>query len=240
MAVSIDTVYQRVLAVANKEQRGYITPQEFNLFANQAQMEIFDQYFYDINQFGRLPGNNTEYSDMLELLSDKISAFKKTKNLSSNITTNIFPLSFTDFYKLGTVILKRVQAQHGAVGSVEIEKLDKNEFLFREASPLTAPSFSRPVYVREGTGIKIYPLSITSNVECTYIARPSPVNWNYVVVKSAALHNSTGTSNFNLHASEENNLVYKILSLAGVSIQNPTVYQMAEAKELKTNQQEKQ
>ena len=36
MAVSVDTVYQRVLAIANKEQRGYITPQEFNLFANQA------------------------------------------------------------------------------------------------------------------------------------------------------------------------------------------------------------
>jgi hypothetical protein len=37
MAVSIDTVYQRVLAILNKEQRGYVTPQEFNLFANQAQ-----------------------------------------------------------------------------------------------------------------------------------------------------------------------------------------------------------
>ena len=34
--VYIDTVYQRVLAIANKEQRGYITPQEFNLYANQA------------------------------------------------------------------------------------------------------------------------------------------------------------------------------------------------------------
>ena len=45
--VIIDDVYQKVLAIANKEQRGYITPQEFNLFANQAQMEIFEQYFYD-------------------------------------------------------------------------------------------------------------------------------------------------------------------------------------------------
>ena len=41
MAVSIDTVYQRVLAIANKEQRGYLTPQEFNLLCNQAQMDIF-------------------------------------------------------------------------------------------------------------------------------------------------------------------------------------------------------
>ena len=45
MAVSVDTVYQRVLAILNKEQRGYVTPQEFNLFANQAQMDIFEQYF---------------------------------------------------------------------------------------------------------------------------------------------------------------------------------------------------
>ena len=57
--VNIDTVYQRVLALANKEQRGYITPQEFNLFANQAQMDIFEQYFYDLNQFLRVPGNST-------------------------------------------------------------------------------------------------------------------------------------------------------------------------------------
>ena len=52
--ISIDTVYQKVLALANKEQRGYITPQDFNLFADQAQKEIFEQYFYDLNQFRRL------------------------------------------------------------------------------------------------------------------------------------------------------------------------------------------
>ena len=42
MAININRVYQTVLALANKEQRGYITPQEFNLFANHAQLEIFD------------------------------------------------------------------------------------------------------------------------------------------------------------------------------------------------------
>ena len=51
MAINIDTVYQKVLAMANKEQRGYITPQEFNLFANQAQQDIFEQYLYDLNDW---------------------------------------------------------------------------------------------------------------------------------------------------------------------------------------------
>jgi len=75
--VSVDTVYQRVLAIANKEQRGYITPQEFNLLANQAQMVIFDQYFYDIKQLETTPGNETEYSDTMKTLNEKISIFKK-------------------------------------------------------------------------------------------------------------------------------------------------------------------
>jgi len=76
MAVNINTVYQRVLALANKEQRGYVTPLEFNLLANQAQMEIFEQYFYDINLYNRAPGNSTEYADMLHILEEKIAPFK--------------------------------------------------------------------------------------------------------------------------------------------------------------------
>ena len=44
--ISINRVYQKVLAIANKEQRGYITPQEFNLFADKAQMEIYTGYFH--------------------------------------------------------------------------------------------------------------------------------------------------------------------------------------------------
>ena len=73
--ILIDTVYQKVLAIANKEQRGYITPQEFNLFADQAQLEIFEQYFYDLNQFKRIPGNQSQYSDVDDILEEKIQLF---------------------------------------------------------------------------------------------------------------------------------------------------------------------
>ena len=88
MAVNINTVYQRVLAIANKEQNGYITPQEFNTFANQAQMEIFEQYFYDINQFSRLHGNDTEYSDMLNVLHEKLVPFQRVQKSSIFQTNN--------------------------------------------------------------------------------------------------------------------------------------------------------
>ena len=84
MAISIDTVYQRVLALANKEQRGYITPQEFNLLANQAQMEIFEQYFYDAKSEDGNLKNSTEFSNVDEILDEKISIFKMTTTLNVN------------------------------------------------------------------------------------------------------------------------------------------------------------
>ena len=68
--ILVDTVYQRVLALANKEQRGYITPQEFNLLANQAQMEIFEQYFYDQKSEDANLKNSTEFSNVDELFDE--------------------------------------------------------------------------------------------------------------------------------------------------------------------------
>lgn len=99
MAVNINTVYQRVLALANKEQRGYVTPLEFNLLANQAQMEIFEQYFYDINLYNRAPGNSTEYADMLHILEEKIAPFKINDQslISSAEFEDDFELDITDW-----------------------------------------------------------------------------------------------------------------------------------------------
>ena len=45
MAINVNTVYQTVLLILNKEQRGYMTPVEFNKTGTQAQLEIFETYF---------------------------------------------------------------------------------------------------------------------------------------------------------------------------------------------------
>jgi hypothetical protein len=45
----INEVRNTVLALLNKNNNGYLTPEEFNLLAKQAQLEIFEEYFYDYN-----------------------------------------------------------------------------------------------------------------------------------------------------------------------------------------------
>ena len=71
MAININSVYQKVLTLANKEQRGYITPQEFNLLSNKAQLEIFESYFYKINTAELKPKNQMVYADNIEMLEEK-------------------------------------------------------------------------------------------------------------------------------------------------------------------------
>lgn len=227
MAVSVDTVYQRVLAILNKEQRGYVTPQEFNLFANQAQMDIFEQYFYDINQFGRLHGNDTEYSDMLNILNEKINIFEK--NGSMTYSSNYWSEP-SDLYRMGTIIYN----------SIEAERINANEYLYINASPLTKPTNDRPIFVASSSGYKVYGANeLTSGVSCNYIKKPATVVWGYNTVSGQALYNSSSSTDFELHISEETELVFKILQLAGLSIKELQVYQVGNQMEGQNTQQEK-
>ena len=239
--VNIDSVYQKVLALANKEQRGYITPQEFNLFANHAQIDIFEQYFYDLNQFDRSKENDLEYSGMMNVLEEKISVFEKFKVAMSAMSGNQATLP-TDLYRLGTVF-------YGAAGyDVEVEKVGKKELEYMLRTSLAVPVDARPVYVRKSdTLLKIFPASpstsySTSNITCNYIKKPTKVVWTYNVVAGNALYNSTAADaqNFELHASEETELVYKILELAGVTLNKPGLVQLAGTEDMQKQQQEKQ
>jgi len=84
MAVSIDNVYQRVLTLANKEQRGYITPQEFNLLAYKAQMDIFESYFHEYGTEVIRPDVDTQIVTNDDILKQKLLIFRDSVVLSKN------------------------------------------------------------------------------------------------------------------------------------------------------------
>jgi len=227
MSVNVDTVYQRVLAILNKEQRGFLTPQEFNLFANQAQMDLFEQYFYDVNQFGRMHGNDTEYSDMLNILNEKIAAFATDATPSQ---TNGYFVLPDNFYRLGTVLIGNKQAQ----------RLNRNEYKTVINVPLAAPNDEFPVYVENASGYKVYgAIEKTTGVTFEYVKKPTTVEWVGTNVNGIPLYNSVSSVNFDLHPSEETELVIKILELAGILIRDLSIYQVAAGEEAKNTQQEK-
>ena len=242
MAISVNTVYQRVLALANKEQRGYITPQEFNLYANQAQMEIFEQYFYDLNQFKRTPGNDSEYHNMVNLIEEKLYPFRQSNEVISGTglgSINSYRLG--NVYKLQTGYLS--SAENPLSNSVSVEEVNLNDLISTQSSPLTRATNDRPIYYVQGNVLYFIPEeAVGGSYRAYYIRRPVNVNWTYIVVNEKPLYNHSASdrTDFELHESEEPELVNKILALSGIGLKDYNVVQTATQKELSEKQQQKQ
>jgi len=246
MAISVDTVYQTVLALANKEQRGYITPQEFNLFANQAQMEIFEQYFYDLGQFKRVPSNDDPISDVESILQEKIDLFEANQTLDDQNPQQ--PDTHDSLYPADHYRTIAMFARTDAGGNAGIQKLTRKEYQLAANSPLLKPTVDRPVYMNDWQNNRfiVVPNLITnsnfvSKVELYYIRKPKNPKWSYVIINKKALWNpdASDKQDFELHESEHSNLVIRILKLAGVSIKDYNLAQAANQEEVKTIQQQK-
>mgnify|MGYP003121144428 CR=1 FL=1 len=254
--ISVDKVYQTVLALANKEQRGYITPQEFNLYADHAQTSIFEQYFYDLNQFKRTPGNATEYSDMLKNLEEKINKFNRYRRAASLSTSTLghsgIYASFDDIYRLGAVEID----YKGNGNFVKVEQVNISEKAMYENSPLTKPTQRRPIFIQYqdfNGGIRVFPNpgedyqgpgtpAISSKLVISYIRKPKTPKWTYIVVNEKALydHSASDRQDFELHPSDQIELIVKILQLSGVTIKDNNLVSIATQEEVKNIQQEKQ
>ena len=109
--VNINTVYTTVLYILNKEQRGYVTPAEFNSLATLVQDEIFESYFPDGNQVNRQNQNNTqndtEFFNMFKDISYKLYPFERTATFTYNAGAGILGWEYTGagtIFKLGEII----------------------------------------------------------------------------------------------------------------------------------------
>jgi hypothetical protein len=222
--VNVDIVYRTVLLIINKEQRGYITPDEFNKTATQVQLEIFNEYFDNLNQQIRVPDNDTEYADRIKNLQEKIAIFQTEGvcSLSTLPGADWFDIpAVTDFYKLGTVIYN---------DDKEVQYVQPNELLEINLSPITKPTKYWPVYTYKNfpQQIKVFPKTITSGITCTYVRKPANPVWNFTLGEfQQYIYNSQTSVQFELHPIEQTNLITRILLYSGIVIEDPQIVQIA-------------
>ena len=229
--INIDTVYQKVLAIANKEQRGYITPQEYNLLANQAQMQIFESYFYTKDRREKIEANKDDAYDetyITELMSKKLNPFTTVEDLTSGHT---YPTSVSgnQVFQTGKIWFNNRVCQY--VTPLEAQRLieSKRHIAFGRDPFYTDNSVTqRDVIVYSPSTHGSTAVSVDVQVEC--IVRPTPVAWAYVVVQEKALYNSNLAVDFLLHVSEEDTLVNTILELAGIITNKAELVQVASSR----------
>ena len=217
MAINVDAVYKTVLLILNQQQRGYMTPDEFNKVGTQVQLNIFEKYEDDLNQQYRMPQNDTEYANRVKNIEQKLQFFQRTG--ATAYVGPHFTLTPTDIYRLGSVYYN---------GEELTQYSQRNEITQLLLSPLTKPTTDFPVYLYEQDLLYLYPTTIQAGVTISYLKKPVDINWGYSVgALGQFLYNSAGSVNFELSVTEQTNVVTRILAYAGVIINDPTIIQVA-------------
>ena len=217
MAINVDAVYKTVLLILNQQQRGYMTPDEFNKVGTQVQLNIFEKYEDDLNQQYRMPQNDTEYANRVKNIEQKLQFFQRTG--ATAYVGPHFTLTPTDIYRLGSVYYN---------GEELTQYSQRNEITQLLLSPLTKPTTDFPVYLYEQDLLYLYPTTIQAGVTISYLKKPVDINWGYSVgALGQFLYNPAGSVNFELSVTEQTNVVTRILAYAGVIINDPTIIQVA-------------
>ena len=248
--LNVNEVYQTVLAILNKEQRGYITPYEFNLLATQVQLEIFESYFSSLNLQLQQPGNDNEYADKVKLLRQKISRFETEQEITIAITggkgVGDLATLTPSLYKLGSVYYTK-----GDLLPVEAEQVDRQTFNLLRRAAFTSPTADFPVYYKEENKIKILPAIATAAAgvqgqpaevfTVEYIKKPANVVWAYTIGTVGQYDYDSGPSTqFEISPSEQAEVILKILAYSGVVVRDPEIIQTASAAASSIDQQQMQ
>ena len=227
----INSVRSTVLSIANKNNFGYISPADFNLYAKQAQLDLFEDYFYKYSiwqakQNARMSGSG--YADVLKSLEEVIDIFSLNANLTYGAGVYALP---SDYYLMNVI----------KYGNKEVEKVSNSKILNLVNSNLTAPTVNKPAYVMNGDAITVYPSTIVSGVSSQYIRRPLDPNWTYsVIIQGEPLFDQSNSDyqDFELPKSDEPSIVAKILQYIGISIREAELYTFANGEETKEQQKE--
>ena len=145
MAINVNTVYQTVLLILNKEQRGYMTPTEFNNIGTQVQLQIFESFFEDLNQYLRMPKTDEEFASRVNHIEEEISFFQEYKDASA-VSSGVYTFP-TNLHRLGTVYFNAV------AGTPQVELVNRKEYKQQLMSPLTQPSKKFPIGILKSTSL---------------------------------------------------------------------------------------
>ncbi len=244
----INSVRNTVLSILNKNNYGYVSPTDFNLFAKQAQLDIFEDYFYQYNyqinkENSRQSG--TGYADIKKGYEEVIDTFSITADLiqvtpgTPGSNTFFMPSVATtgsDYYLINKVLC--------GVNFREAERVHQNKITLLSQSLLTAPSTMYPAYSQQGGVITILPTTYENvgDITCQYIRYPKNPVWTFITLSGGEpVFDQTAADfqDFELPLDDEPSLIMKILQYAGMSIREIEAVQFATGQENMETQKEK-
>jgi hypothetical protein len=235
----INEVRNTVLAILSKDNNGYLTPDQFNLYADIAQKERYEQYTYDYsNAINKRNAHlfTSGLGDVPQIISEVIDRFRTTQALTYDGASFGFEVP-TDAYSLGVVTT--------TAGEV-IEKIAQDKINRLLLSLDTSPTEDFPVYTIVNnpvwtvpTQLKVYPSTIV-DANISYLRYPKTPKWTYIGLSGGEPVFNLGAADyqdFELPESDKMFLIVKILQYAGTQISDEEVVRAAKTDEIQEKQE---
>jgi hypothetical protein len=217
----IDLIYKTVQTIINKENNGYCSPTEFNRIATLVQRSIFNSYFDNENRDKNRKNRgltNSGYGNLDFNERHKITIFAEKTSI---ITTSGVATLPEDFYFAED---KGVSVTTTGRVIDECERSEINSML--NSSVGVSEIF--PVYEASKNFLTVYPSTINS-IDLRYIRTPKNPMWTYEIVSGKEMFNpNLDYQDFELHESEFENIVLRILSYLSITIREGEVTKVAE------------
>jgi hypothetical protein len=235
--ISTNSVRNLVMHLLNKSNFGYITPDEYNSFSNLAQLDVFEDLFYQYTNWLNKENKrmtNSEYANIPKNIQEQIDAFStytNETNFTYNTLTNYWGYSGNDLYRAENLSLVNSQGRKTDVELVSKSKLNRMVNLGE-----TSPSFTYPAYERVSDLFRIYPILTTGySAELFFLRKPKEPKWTFTNVLGNPIYNASASDfqNFELHPSNFVPLVMKILGYAGLNLREEQVQQASNSEEVK-------
>ena len=153
------------------------------IVANQVQLEIFEKFFEDYNQYIRMPKTDVEFASRMDHIREEFQVFEETGPsitipAGSAQTDNVYNQP-SDLHRFGSASWNK------GVNSPPIEILSNRDYNQIKLSPLTQPTNNFPVAKYQQDKLTIFPASspyASDDVTFNYIRKPSSSpRWGYQV-----------------------------------------------------------
>lgn len=240
--ISVNFIRNSVLFIMNKSNLGYLGPSELDIFCNLAQRDIYENLFYQYNQFvnkqnRRLTGS--EYADIPKNIQEQIDEYATYSSPSEFVfNPSDETWSFTNNNLYRSENLSLVEASTSK--KVDVELVSKRQLNVMINSDMTKPSLMFPVYEKIGSKFKPFPLVPSGySLELFYLRTPLAPKWSFTLVQGNPIYNPSASDlqDVDLHPSLLVPFLTKVLSYCSVSIREPEVQAYVNSEEAKQFQE---
>jgi len=171
---SVNEVYSALKNLANKDERGFITPKVFNTFTTIAQNKIFNDLFNEMSKAQTMRMRNVDakmHQSYTKRLEEDLSYFSKEELISQSNGV------FTKPEDLARIISMRTAGSYVFNSSTAIPidiVYDESKIEYILQSDLSAPSTAHPVAI-VSNDIEVFPTNV-AKIKVRYYKYPEGRN----------------------------------------------------------------